>query len=97
MADARAAAGSLGVLGAVISTPGLSQLLGSTPLGSTPLGPIGWAQALTTAAATTVAAIAPRVVRALRSVLGDDHAGTQQHRVQLAQRRRQQRGQRTRQ
>ena len=53
------AAGSLGVLGAVISTPGLSQLLGSTPL-----GPLGWSQALSTAAAaTTVAAIVPRVVR----------------------------------
>jgi H+-transporting ATPase len=55
------AAGSLTVLGAAISTPGLSQLLGSTPL-----GPIGWAQALSTAAAaTTVAAMAPRVARAL--------------------------------
>jgi cation-transporting ATPase I len=55
------AAGSLGVLGAAISTPGLSQLLGSTPL-----GPVGWSQALSTAAAATaVAAIAPRVVRAL--------------------------------
>jgi H+-transporting ATPase len=54
------AAGSLGVLGAAISTPGLSQLLGSTPL-----GPLGWSQALSTAAAaTTVAAIVPRVVRA---------------------------------
>ncbi len=57
------AAGSLCALGATISTPGLSQLLGSTPL-----GPVGWSQALSTAAAATaVAAIAPRVVRA-RSV-----------------------------
>ena len=51
------AVGSLMALGALISTPGVSQLLGSTPL-----GPVGWAQALTTAAgATAVAAIAPRV------------------------------------
>jgi len=51
------AVGSLMTLGALISTPGVSQLLGSTPL-----GPLGWAQALTTAAgATAVAAIAPRV------------------------------------
>jgi H+-transporting ATPase len=52
------AAGSLVVLGGVISTPVVSQLLGSTWL-----GPVGWAQALgTAAAATSVAAIAPRVL-----------------------------------
>jgi H+-transporting ATPase len=51
------AAGSLVVLGGVISTPVVSQLLGSTPL-----GPVGWAQALgTAAAATSVAAIAPKL------------------------------------
>ncbi|MBF6300300.1 cation-translocating P-type ATPase [Nocardia amamiensis] len=54
------AAGSLVVLGALISTPGVSQLLGSTPL-----GPVGWCQALSTAAvATAVAAIAPRLFAA---------------------------------
>jgi cation-transporting P-type ATPase I len=54
------AIGSLVAMAAVISTPGLSQLLGSTPL-----GPIGWSQALATAAAaTTAAAIAPRIVGA---------------------------------
>nr|WP_245720820.1 cation-translocating P-type ATPase [Nocardia pseudovaccinii] len=54
------AAGSLLVLAALISTPGISQLLGSTPL-----GPIGWWQALSTAAvATAVAAIAPRLFAA---------------------------------
>jgi H+-transporting ATPase len=53
------AAGSLLALGAAISTPGVSQLLGSTPL-----GPVGWGQALSTAAlATGVAAAAPRVIR----------------------------------
>jgi cation-transporting ATPase I len=51
------AIGSLLALGAAISTPGVSQLLGSTPL-----GPLGWAQALgPAAAATAVAAIAPRM------------------------------------
>lgn len=50
--------GSLLVLGALIGTPGVSQLLGSTPL-----GPIGWWQALSTAAvATTFAAVAPRLL-----------------------------------
>lgn len=54
------AAGSLLALGALISTPGVSQLLGSTPL-----GPIGWSQALSTAAvATAVAAVAPRLFAA---------------------------------
>jgi H+-transporting ATPase len=52
------AAGSLLVLGGLISTPVVSQLLGSTPL-----GPVGWAQALGTAAgATGVAAIVPRLL-----------------------------------
>jgi cation-transporting ATPase I len=55
------AIGSLVAMAAVISTPGLSQLLGSTPL-----GPIGWAQALGTAAvATAAAAVAPRMISAL--------------------------------
>ncbi|MCW2629862.1 MAG: P-type ATPase, translocating [Mycobacterium sp.] len=52
------AVGSLLALGAIISTPVVSQLLGSTPL-----GPVGWAQALGTAAvATGVAAVAPRLM-----------------------------------
>jgi cation-transporting P-type ATPase I len=57
------AAGSLITLGALISTPGVSQLLGCTPL-----GPIGWAQALGTAGvATTAAAVAPRVLNRIQS------------------------------
>jgi H+-transporting ATPase len=57
------AAGSLIALGAVISTPGLSQLLGCTPL-----GPFAWAQALGTAGvATAAAAVAPRVLTGLQS------------------------------
>ncbi|MCW2689073.1 MAG: P-type ATPase, translocating, partial [Mycobacterium sp.] len=54
------AIGSLAALAAAISTPGVSQLLGNTPL-----GPVGWAQALGTAAiATAAAAIAPRFMPA---------------------------------
>ncbi|WP_280825290.1 cation-translocating P-type ATPase [Mycobacterium sp. OTB74] len=54
------ALGSVGVMAALISIPGVSQLLGCTPL-----GPIGWAQALGTAAiATALAAVAPeRIAR----------------------------------
>jgi magnesium-transporting ATPase (P-type) len=44
------ALGSLGLVGVLISTPGVSQLLGCTPL-----GPLGWAQGLGAAAAATVA------------------------------------------
>ncbi|GAC1407121.1 MAG: hypothetical protein NVSMB60_27370 [Mycobacterium sp.] len=51
------AAGSLLTLGGLISTPVVSQVLGSTPL-----GPVGWAQALGTAAgATGIAAFVPRL------------------------------------
>nr|WP_194150323.1 cation-translocating P-type ATPase [Prescottella subtropica] len=50
--------GSLVALGAVVSTPGVSQFLGCTPL-----GPIAWTQALgSAAAATAAAAVAPRVL-----------------------------------
>ncbi|HEU0191379.1 MAG TPA: cation-translocating P-type ATPase [Mycobacterium sp.] len=44
------AAGSFAVFAAMVSTPGVSQLLGCTPV-----GPIGWAQALGSAAAATAA------------------------------------------
>lgn len=44
------ALGSLGLVGVLISTPGVSQLLGCTPL-----GPFGWAQGLGAAAVATVA------------------------------------------
>lgn len=57
------AVGSLVALGALISTPGVSQLLGCTPL-----GPVGWAQGLGTAGVATVAAtVAPRVVSRFQS------------------------------
>jgi len=51
------AGGSLAALGLAVSTPGVSQALGCTPL-----GPIGWAQALGCAAsATALTALAPAV------------------------------------
>lgn len=50
------AGGSFAAMAALISTPGVSQFIGCTPL-----GPIGWAQALGSATvATTAAGIAPR-------------------------------------
>ncbi|ORW10998.1 haloacid dehalogenase [Mycolicibacter longobardus] len=56
------AVGSLGVMGTLITIPGVSQLLGCTPL-----GPLGWAQALGTATVATVgAAVVPRLLSALR-------------------------------
>ncbi|GBE65410.1 haloacid dehalogenase [Mycobacterium sp. MFM001] len=52
------AGGSLVAMGTLISIPGVSQLLGCTPL-----GPIGWAQGLGSAAVATVAvAAAPRLL-----------------------------------
>jgi magnesium-transporting ATPase (P-type) len=51
------AVGSLGVMGTLITIPGVSQLLGCTPI-----GPLGWAQALGTATVATVgAAVVPRL------------------------------------
>jgi H+-transporting ATPase len=47
------AVGSLAAMAAIVSTPGVSQLLGNTPL-----GPVGWAQALGSAFAATLAAAA---------------------------------------
>ncbi|GFG71934.1 metal cation transporting ATPase H [Mycolicibacter senuensis] len=56
------AVGSLAAMGTLISIPGISQLLGCTPL-----GPLGWAQALGTATvATAGAAVVPRVLSGLR-------------------------------
>ncbi|MFY9920855.1 MAG: HAD-IC family P-type ATPase, partial [Mycobacterium sp.] len=50
--------GSFAVLGVVISTPGLSQFFGCTPV-----GPLGWGQALlATAVAAVVSALAPELL-----------------------------------
>jgi cation-transporting P-type ATPase I len=56
------AGGSLAVMGTLISIPGVSQLLGCTPI-----GPVGWAQALGSAGAATAAvAVATRVLDSKR-------------------------------
>jgi H+-transporting ATPase len=55
------AGGSLTTLAVLVSTPGISQLLGCTPL-----GPIGWTQALSCATgATVLAGVAPRLLSTL--------------------------------
>ncbi len=57
------AAGSLAVMGTLITIPGISNLLGCTPL-----GPLGWGQALGSATAATIAvAVATRVLAARQS------------------------------
>jgi hypothetical protein len=61
------AAGSLVVMGTLISIPGVSQLLGCTPL-----GPIGWAQALGSAGVATV------VVGVATRALGSRHPSEQE-------------------
>jgi cation-transporting P-type ATPase I len=81
-------AGSFATMAGVVSTPGLSQLFGCTPI-----GPFGWGQAFfAAAAASALSAFAPgvldRVVGAVRSVVvDDDDAGADQHRVDVAERR----------
>nr|WP_245604989.1 cation-translocating P-type ATPase C-terminal domain-containing protein [Mycobacterium genavense] len=67
--------GSLGVLVVVVSTPGLSQLFGCTPV-----DPLGWGQALLGAAvASALPAIAPNLLRRAsdviqRQISGDESA-----------------------
>ncbi|CAN5750154.1 cation-translocating P-type ATPase [soil metagenome] len=63
--------GSLAVMGAVISTPVLSQLFGCTPV-----SPLGWGQGLFAAAtATTVSAFGPGIVSRVVDLRGrSDHA-----------------------
>ena len=84
-----------------MAAPGLSQVFGCTPV-----GPLGWGQALlATVVATGVSAAAPallsRASAAVRSIittaagdadslLDDEDAGTDQQRVDLPQRRREQ-------
>jgi len=85
------AGGSFLVLAAVISTPGLSQLFGCTPV-----DPLGWGQAfLATGVAATISALAPSVLERLGSavygsVVDDDDAGLDQQGVDLPNRGRQQ-------
>ncbi len=69
------AGGSLVTLGTLISIPGVSQLLGCTPL-----GPIGWAQALGSAGAATAAvAVATRVLDSKRPLELESGDGTSDH------------------
>ncbi len=72
------AAGSLVAMGTLISIPVVSQLLGCTPL-----GPVGWTQALGTAAAATVAiGVANRVADGWgtrQPPTGDEPAPTAEH------------------
>lgn len=54
---------SAGVLVAIVETPGVSEFFGCTPL-----GPMGWAIAVTSSSAATMAAVlVPRFVDALRA------------------------------
>jgi H+-transporting ATPase len=64
------AIGSLAALAALVSIPGVSQLLGNTPL-----GPVGWAQALGSAAAATFAAYAISRVLGQRGAAAASDAG----------------------
>jgi cation-transporting P-type ATPase I len=94
------AAGSFLVLAAVISTPGVSQIFGCTPV-----DPLGWGQAfLATAVAASMSALTPAVLERLgsavygtvvgddnpESVVDDDDAGLDQQGVDLPNRGRQQ-------
>ncbi|HEX2284175.1 MAG TPA: cation-translocating P-type ATPase, partial [Mycobacterium sp.] len=78
--------GSFAAMVGVVSTPGVSQLFGCTPI-----GPFGWSQAfLAAATASAVSAIAPglleRVVEAARSVVDNhDDTGAHQDGVEITQ------------
>ena len=80
--------GTFAAMAAVISTPGLSQLFGCTPV-----GPVGWGQAcLAAGAASAVSALAPRLLAGVLPTTGsvvddDDNPGADQDRVEVAQRR----------
>ncbi len=79
-------AGSFAAMVGVVSTPGLSQLFGCTPV-----GPFGWGQAFfAAAAASALSAIAPDLLAGITSgsvVFDHDDAGAHEDGVQLAERR----------
>jgi len=87
------AAGSFLLLAAVISTPGVSQLFGCTPV-----GPLGWSQAfLATAVAALLGVYAPTLLDWMRpaaadSVVDDDDADPNEDGVDLPNRRGEQPG-----
>jgi Ca2+-transporting ATPase len=79
--------GTFAVMGGIISTPGVSQLFGCTPV-----GPFAWGQAISAAVgATMVAAVAPRLLERVwdaRSVVVDhDDTDADEDRVEVAERR----------
>jgi cation-transporting P-type ATPase I len=81
-------AGSFAAMFVVVTTPGVSQLFGCTPV-----GPVGWGQGLFAAtAASALAAAAPRmlerVVDGAKSVFDNlDNSGTNKDGVEVAERR----------
>jgi Ca2+-transporting ATPase len=83
--------GTFVVMAGIISTPGVSQLFGCTPV-----GPVAWGQAMTAAAgATLAAAAAPRLLERVGAavldrgsvVVDDKDADADQDGVEVAQRR----------
>jgi Ca2+-transporting ATPase len=79
--------GTFAVMGGIISTPGVSQLFGCTPV-----GPFAWGQAISAAVgATMVAAVAPTLLERVwdaRSVVVDhDDTDADEDRVEVAERR----------
>ncbi|MBO0677747.1 cation-translocating P-type ATPase [Mycolicibacterium sp. S2-37] len=79
--------GTFATMIGILSTPGISQLFGCTPV-----GPVAWGQAfLAAAGATAASAVAPALLTrftGLDSVLDDDdHAGPDEDGVDLADRR----------
>lgn len=83
--------GTVTMMGAIISTPGVSQLFGCTPV-----DPIGWGQAVAAALiAGGVATVVPRAIdwlaeRRLASVVDDEDAGSDEDDVDVLDGRRQQ-------
>jgi len=79
-------AGSFAAMVGIVSTPGVSQLFGCTPV-----DPFGWGQAFfAAAAATAVSAIAPDLLARLSDrsfVVDDDEAGADEDGVEVAERR----------
>jgi Ca2+-transporting ATPase len=78
--------GTFAVMIGIISTPGVSQLFGCTPV-----GPFAWGQAISAAmAATMISAVASRVLAGSDResvVVDDDDADPHQNGVEVAERR----------
>jgi cation-transporting P-type ATPase I len=81
--------GTFAVMAGIISTPGVSQLFGCTPV-----GPVAWGQAMSAAAgATILSAVAPRLLARVGTaildresvILDDDKTGADQDGVEVTQ------------